>query len=123
MTTITRQIIKGHNLANKLGFPTANLKYYKTDNLEFGTYTIKTILNKKTYHGLAHIGPSPTFNIKQPKIEIHLFDFNQNIYHKKITIQFIKKIRAPKKFPSQQQLIAQIKSDIIKAKDLLAIIN
>ena len=123
MITITRQIIKGKNLANKLGFPTANLKYYKKDNLEFGVYIIKALFNKKIFHGLAHVGPSPTLKIKQPRIEIHLFNFNQDIYQQKITIQFFEKIRPIKKFPTQQKLINQIKQDIQHAKKLSAQIS
>ena len=118
MKKIKRTVIKGRNIANKLGFPTANLEYRKADNLEYGVYAAKVIFNKKAYQGLAHIGPSKTFNIKEPRIEVHIFNLSKNLYNKQITIKFLKKIRNSKKFDSEIALINQIKKDITTIHNL-----
>lgn len=110
--------IKGQQLARKLGFPTINLK---TDtDPEEGVFQGQLIINKRTYDGAIFIGKSTTFNIDQKKIEIHLFDFDQEVPEDtKCTLVIKKKIREPQKFNSVNELKKQIAKDLQTIKKML----
>ena len=71
---------------------------------------------KKKINGIANLGFRPTFNQNKILLEVNLFNFNRNIYNKKIAVKFIKFIRREKKFKSIKQLTNQIKKDIRIAK-------
>ncbi len=77
--------------------------------------------NSATGHinGVANIGYSPTFNDRIFTVEVHILDFNQDIYGDKIRVNFIKRIRNEKKFSNIEQLSRQIKKDISKAREIL----
>ena len=71
------------------------------------------------HKGIANMGVRPTVGGEKPVLEVHLFDFNQNIYSKRLTVKFIKKIRDEKKFDNLDMLKLQIQKDISKAKNIL----
>ena len=85
-------------------------------NLQYGVYFVNVeILNskfQKTFKGIANYGVKPTFDKNEPLLEVHLFDFDENIYGKKLKVDFIKQIRKEKKFPSIEKLKDQIIKDI-----------
>ncbi len=116
--SILGTVVEGETLASKLGFPTANIEAHHEILPPPGIYLVRIILDKKEYSGVCYIGNSPTFfgeNHKQ-SIEAHIFDFKKNIYGRDLEVQFIRKIRDESRFASPQNLIKQIKKDIIKAK-------
>jgi riboflavin kinase/FMN adenylyltransferase len=69
---------------------------------------------------VANIGYSPTFDDHEFTVEVHIFDFNENIYDKKIRVNFIQRIRDEQKFSNISELIDQIYKDIAAARDILA---
>ena len=79
--------------------------------LEFGN---------KQYKGVANIGYSPTFDDQTFSVEVHILDFNENIYDRKIRVNFIQRIRDEKKFSNISELSDQIKKDIVKARKILS---
>ena len=111
-------VIKGMKLGSKIGFPTANLQLNNDLYLpKFGVYEISCIVNENLFKGILNIGITPTvLNSKKVKIEAHLFNFNENIYGKNITIQLKKFIREEIKFNSLDDLIKQINIDISSIK-------
>ena len=111
-------VIKGMKLGSKIGFPTANLQLNNDLYLpKFGVYEISCIVNENLFKGILNIGITPTvLNSKKVKIEAHLFNFNENIYGKNITIQLKKFIREEIKFNSVDDLIKQINIDISSIK-------
>ncbi len=115
-------VIKGRSIALKLGFPTANIDPHHEILPPSGIYAVRTIFNKQIYPGVCYIGKRPTFfySSRKQTIEVHMFDFHENIYGQDLEIQFISKIRTEKKFSSPQTLTKQIKKDIIKAKIILS---
>jgi riboflavin kinase/FMN adenylyltransferase len=114
-------VIKGDSLARRLGFPTANINPHHEVLPPSGVYAVKINFNNKKLIGLCNIGTKPTFKIKGEKhIEAHVFNFKQSIYGKYLEIAFIKKIREEKKFIFPQELIAQIKKDVIFARRFFA---
>lgn len=114
--SILGTVIKGISLARRLGFPTANIDPHHEVIPPSGVYAVKVILDDKKLSGVCNIGTKPTFRIKgekpQKHVELHIFDFNRNIYGKYLEIQFEKKIREESKFKTPLELIKQIKKDI-----------
>lgn len=105
-------VVLGNQKGRDLGFPTANI--FSSDSLipEMGVYAVKVQINRgQWYHGMANLGNQPTFGGRQFQIEVHIFDFHQNIYGDEMGITFIEKIRAEKRFSSQEELIQQLHMD------------
>lgn len=119
--SILGTVIKGTSLAKKLGFPTANIEPHHEVMPPSGVYAIKVILNHQKLNGVCNIGTKPTFKSTGEKhIEVHIFDFQKNIYGKYLEIQFIKRIRKERKFTSSSALAEQIKKDIKFARQLFS---
>ncbi len=118
--TAEGRIITGHKLGRRLGFPTANLdiNFYKL--LPLGVYAVKVRLGKKTYRGVCNIGFRPTVNtLATPLTEVHILDFNQSIYGRRLEITFIDKIRGEVKFDGLEALKAQLTRDKQAAQSLI----
>ena len=110
---------KGRNRGGKMvGFPTANLQLFDELKPLNGVYAVDVVLDNNSYFGVANIGFSPTFDDQQYTLEIHLLDFLENIYGKKICVNFIKRLRGEKKFSSIDALSAQIECDIMDARKI-----
>lgn len=110
----TGYVISGFQVGKKIGFPTANLSPTDPDKLipGIGVYAVEIEWNKKNYKGMMNIGKRPTIcNGDTVSLEVHIFNFNTDIYHQQIKVTFIKKIRNEKKFNSIDELIEQLKID------------
>ena len=85
-----------------------------------GVYAVKVKKEntKKFIRGIANLGYRPTFNQKKILLEVHLFNFSENLYNKYLTVNFLKFIRKEKKFKDIGQLKKQIKIDLQKAKKI-----
>lgn len=114
-------VIKGEGRGKKIGFPTANIQV-SPDLIvpENGVYVTRTRYQNMTYQSVTNIGHNPTFKDgKQTHIETNIFDFDTDIYGEQLEIEFLKKLRNEKKFPTVNDLINQIKADVVTAKKLL----
>ena len=114
-------VVKGEGRGKKIGFPTANIQVSQ-DLLvpQKGVYVTRTIYNGMTFKSITNIGNNPTFkDTNMIHIETNLFDFDTDIYGELLDIQFLHKIRDEKKFPTVNDLIGQIKSDVEFAKEYL----
>lgn len=112
--SFTGYVINGFKVGRKIGFPTANLKPIHPDKLIPGTgvYAVIVEWNQVFYKAMMNIGRRPTLdNGMDISLEVHIIDFSEEIYHQKIKIQFLSKIRDEKKFDSIDQLIIQLKKD------------
>ncbi|TYA52400.1 bifunctional riboflavin kinase/FAD synthetase [Formosa maritima] len=111
---ITGKVVKGKGLGNTLGFPTANINIKESYKLipKQGVYIVKTTINNQEVFGMMNIGLNPTIdsNNKQT-IEIHLFNFNETIYRKTLTIELLDRIRDEQKFDSVETLKIQLQKD------------
>jgi len=117
---ITGIVIKGDSRGKTLGFPTANIASKHAIIPANGVYAVKLSARDTCHDGVVNIGLRPTFDTKSLAIEVHVFDFNEDLYGEEVTIYFIKKLRQEKKFDSADTLIAQITKDIDEAKTVLA---
>jgi riboflavin kinase / FMN adenylyltransferase len=115
-------VIKGEGRGKKIGFPTANIQV-SGDLIvpHLGVYITRTKHNGMVYNSITNIGHNPTFkDTQQTHIETNLFDFDSDIYGEKLDIEFLYKVRDEKKFLTVNDLITQIKADIVFAKDFLS---
>jgi riboflavin kinase/FMN adenylyltransferase len=103
-----------------LGFPTANINLQDELCPKTGIYAVTAEVKNKTYKGVANIGYSPTFDDNEFAIEVHLLDFNDNIYNEKIRVNFVERIRDEIKFSNLSELSDQIKKDIVLAREILS---
>lgn len=112
----------GRNRGGKLlGFPTANIKLYDELAPKIGVYAVTVECHGSKYKGVANIGYSPTFGDHLYTVEVHILNFNDNIYGKKIWINFIERLRNEKKFSGISELSEQIRRDIAKAREILSL--
>jgi riboflavin kinase/FMN adenylyltransferase len=117
---ITGIVVRGDGRGKGLGFPTANIAPKHAIVPSDGVYAVRLLVRDRLYDGIANIGLRPTFNKKVLAIEVHVFDFNEDVYGEDISLYFIRKIREEEKFRSAEALVDQIRSDIAVAKDILA---
>lgn len=107
-------VSRGFSVGRKIGFPTANLEILDPEKLVpgLGVYAVNVELDGKDYPGMMNIGYRPTLeNGQHTSIEVHILDFDQDIYHEKIKITFIQKIREERKFENIDALIQQLHKD------------
>ena len=117
---IEGKVMKGRQLGKKIWFPTANIDIKDYVLAKPGVYAVKVkkLNSNKFIKGIANLGYRPTFNQKKVLLEVHLFNFSQNLYNKYLTINFFKFIRREKKFKNVDQLRKQIKIDLLEAKNI-----
>ena len=110
---LTGKVVKGDGLGKKINYPTANIFIEETFKIipKDGVYLVETIIKDKLFNGMMNIGHRPTIGTKNKSIEVHLFNFNEDIYGQVISIKMISKIRDEKKFSSIQALKEQLVKD------------
>lgn len=116
------KVIKGNQIGQKIGFPTANIDLENDFKIipAMGVYAIKVLYKKQIYRGMLNIGIRPTLNINKLSIEVNIFDFNENIYNKYLTIYFIDRIRDEIRFSNIEELTNQLIKDKSYAEKLLS---
>jgi riboflavin kinase/FMN adenylyltransferase len=118
---IRGQVVTGRDRGGKLlGIPTANINLHDELCPKIGIYAVTGECRGKPYKGVANIGYSPTFENHEFTVEVHIFDFDDDIYGEKILVNFIKRIRDEVKFSNISDLIDQIKKDIAAAREILS---
>ncbi|WP_101759658.1 bifunctional riboflavin kinase/FAD synthetase [Oceanicoccus sp. KOV_DT_Chl] len=118
--SITGRVIVGQQLGRQLDAPTANLQLHRLRAPLSGVYAVEVKIDKQLQGGVANIGTRPTVDDSLTAIlEVHLLDFNQDIYGKTIEVIFRKKIRNEQKFDSIEQLKQQIHQDIATGREYL----
>ncbi len=119
------KVEKGDQRGRTIKVPTANLNIDNYVKPKKGVYAVEVEINrtnikKKKYLGIANFGIRPTFNKKKAVLEVHIFNFNLNIYNSKVKVTFVDFLRDEKKFSGIEMLKRQVKSDILKAKKILS---
>ncbi|HOI85354.1 MAG TPA: bifunctional riboflavin kinase/FAD synthetase [Acholeplasmataceae bacterium] len=113
-------VVHGNRIGHKLGYPTANIDFGNYFLPQSGVYYVKVMVDDIWYHAMANIGNNPTLNYSFDKrLEIHILDFNKNIYGKRITVVFLHYLRQELKFRNKKELIEQIKKDEAAIRKLI----
>ena len=114
-------VVEGDQIGRTLNFPTANLSIPATYKLipADGVYAVKVESDGKTYKGMLNIGHRPTVGGQAKRVEVHIFDFNENLYTQEVTVFLIRQIRTELKFDSLEELKTQLQQDKIEATRIL----
>jgi riboflavin kinase/FMN adenylyltransferase len=120
--TILGTVVRGDDLGKKIGFPTANLSAHNEQFPPDGVYFAEANLDGAVYRGVVNLGYRPTVSSGAAGrvLEIHLLDFDRDIYGKDVEVRFIRYLRQEKKFESVDALVQQIALDVKQACQLSA---
>lgn len=115
-------VVRGDGRGRKLGFATANLAVPAADKLlpRPGIYAARALVRRQQREGVLHLGPRPTFSGAAPTIELHLFDFAEDIYGDELRVEFCAWIREIHRFSSVAELIEAMRADRDAARAALA---
>ncbi|MCE1183691.1 MAG: bifunctional riboflavin kinase/FAD synthetase [Rhodocyclales bacterium] len=112
------QVAHGQKLGRQLGFATANLRIKHNPLPMTGVFAVEVAgLGPQALPGVANLGVRPTVGGTRPLLEVHLFDFNRDIYGAHITVRFVHKLRDEQRFPNFDALKAQIAADALAARE------
>ena len=114
--SITGKVQHGRGVGHTLGFPTANIDITKTRKMlpREGVYAVRV----QSYSGMANLGAMPTFGIDKPTLEVHLIDFDKNLYGENVTVEFIHRLRDIIHFDSPIALQRQLQKDLEACRQL-----
>jgi riboflavin kinase / FMN adenylyltransferase len=120
--TILGTVVHGEAVGNKIGYPTANLSAHSEQFPPNGVYLAEAWIQGVQHHGVINLGIRPTVARGQPQrtLEIHLLDFDQNIYGEGVEVRFVKYLRPEQKFDGIDALRRQIETDVKQARELCA---
>jgi riboflavin kinase / FMN adenylyltransferase len=120
--SISGHVMGGDKLGRQFGFPTANIQLKHNRPPLWGIFVVEACLPDACMHpGVASLGVRPTVHEKgRPTLEVHLFDFEHDIYRDHVRVDFLHKLRDEEKFSDLDTLVAQIKNDADQAKDYFA---
>jgi riboflavin kinase/FMN adenylyltransferase len=113
-------VTRGDNLGKKIGFPTANLSAHSEQFPPNGVYVAEARIDGELHRGVINLGIRPTVSSGKSErvLEIHLFDFNRDIYGHDVEVRFLKFLRSEKKFQDLDTLVQQIRQDVEQARQL-----
>ncbi len=117
--TIEGRVIHGHHRGKSLGFPTANIKPEVKLQPPEGVYAVYCRVGETIYPAVMNIGYNPTFQDRRVQYEVHILDFDQEIYGQIIRVYLVERLRSEVKFESIEQLKAQIGSDVERSRGIL----
>ena len=117
--SIAGKVITGQQLGRTIGVPTANVDIGKLNNPLRGVFCVKIVIenHEQTYFGVANIGYKPTVEGKTLNLEVHILNFDQDIYKSRIQVEFMRYLRGEKKFNGVGELKAQINLDVKEAEE------
>ncbi|MBP9688031.1 MAG: riboflavin kinase, partial [Bacteroidia bacterium] len=120
--TILGKVIQGKQLGRTIGFPTANIKVADVNKLipADGVYAVKVFINNRTILGMLNCGVRPTVDGLTHAVEVHLFDFNEDLYNTTLSVAFVDKLRNEIKFENLQALTNQLENDKLHALAILS---
>ena len=120
--SISGRVVHGDKLGRDIGFPTANIQLKHNRPPLMGIFAVEVCgLNGEPLQGVASLGKRPTVKGEDavPVLEVHLFDFNAEIYGRRVRVDFLHKLRDEEKYPDLDSLVAQIRRDVDNAKQFM----
>lgn len=120
--TISGKIIEGFKVGRTIGFPTANIQIWEDFKVipAFGTYAVYVHIENTKHKGMLYIGKRPTLhNGDNISLEVNVFDFDEDLYNKTLTVEFIEFVRFDEKFSGIEELKSRIEEDKRQVQKLL----
>ena len=112
-------VVRGRGRGRSIGFPTANLNPHHETLPPGGVYAAWGDLDGRRLKGVIHIGERPTFRDHEKSLEVHFFNFHQNIYGRELELEFVRRLRGTERFKNKESLIEAIEKDAKKALNIL----
>jgi riboflavin kinase / FMN adenylyltransferase len=118
--SVAGKVVRGDRLGRQLGFPTANIDVAGLAVPPTGVYAVRTLIQGQPHHAVANLGTRPTLQSAslRPQFEVHILDFEGDLYEMELEIAFVQKLREEQKFGSREALREQIARDIETARRL-----
>lgn len=113
---LSGSVVEGFQRGAKLGFPTANVRVGRELVPRVGVYAVRVEWEGRRYPGVANVGRNPTFGNASLSVEVHLLDFEGDLYGAQLGVAFVARIRDERKFASVDELAAQIACDVQQAR-------
>lgn len=111
------RVVRGEQRGRLLGFPTANIRLERQVSPVQGVFAVQVYgLDREPLEGVANVGQRPTVGGVEPRLEVHLFDFERDIYGRHLHVDFLRKLRDEMRFDSVEQLSHQIERDTESAR-------
>lgn len=120
--TVEGRVIHGHHRGKKLGFPTANIKPEPKLHPPTGVYAVFCRVGATIYPAVMNIGHNPTFKGRKVSYEIHILDFDEDLYGRNIKAYLVSRLRPEMTFNGPQELISQINKDVERGRALLTVL-
>ena len=117
---IMGRVVYGRQLGRQLGVPTANIRLQRYRAALEGVFAVTVMGLDQQYEGIANIGVRPTVDGKEPLLEVHIFDFDEEIYGRLLTVTFLNKVRDERTFDGLDSLKNQIEQDISETREWFA---
>ncbi|MEM7009831.1 MAG: bifunctional riboflavin kinase/FAD synthetase [Thermodesulfobacteriota bacterium] len=117
---IEGEVKEGERRGRQIGFPTANLNTDWDILPKVGVYATRAHIGDRALNSITNVGYRPTFGHNELLIETHIFDFSEDIYKKRLKVEFVDRVRDEQKFDGPDALIEQIKKDVEKVKEILS---
>lgn len=114
--SISGRVSHGRKLGRTIGFPTANIPLKRTVSPVSGVYVVETSIDGRMVGGVANVGQRPTVNGVRQQLEVHFFDFAEDLYGRQLEVCLLHKLREEVKFPSFEALKTQIELDAEAAR-------
>lgn len=121
--TVAGVVESGAGIGTGIGYPTANVMLTPGQDLHHGIYAARVLHDGRRYDAAAYLGRRPTFDNGIAKLEVYLFEFNDDLYGREINVELIDFIRPDKGFDSAEALVVQMDDDCARARDILAKVN
>ncbi|GGL04807.1 riboflavin biosynthesis protein RibF [Deinococcus radiotolerans] len=112
-------VVQGDRLGRTIGWPTANIRVPDGKALPLGVFAVVAVGDHGRWHGMANVGFRPTVNGQDRRFEVHLFDFEGDLYGQELQVKFFTHLRGEQKFSGLDELKAQIARDAQAARDAL----
>ncbi len=117
---VTGEVVQGQKRGGPvLGVPTANLKLVDELFPKPGVYAVWAQRGEQILPGVANVGYNPTFDHQELSVEVHIFDFDEDIYGQSLRVHFVKRLRDEKKFSGVEELMSWIRQDMQQAREIL----
>lgn len=118
--SVSGRVMPGQRLGRALGVPTANVALPPTNRLAHGVYAVRAVIDGESHPGVASFGVRPTVDNGPPLLEVHLLDFEGDLYGQEMLVEFVERIREERRFELLDLLVAEMHRDKERARAILA---
>jgi riboflavin kinase/FMN adenylyltransferase len=117
--SMSGRVIRGDQLGRQLGYPTANMRVHRQKSPLKGVYAVRVSGLGEVRDAMASLGTRPTVDGREMRLEVHIFDFDEDIYGSHLRVEFVARLRDEQRFDSVELMAEQLARDARSARDIL----